>query len=105
MAWHRVAMLDEIAPSGGRTFEPDGREVAVFRCGGELFAVSAMCTHASGYLHEGAVDAERCVVECPLHYAEFDLRTGEVLAGPADEALDVFPVKLEGNEVLVELPD
>jgi 3-phenylpropionate/trans-cinnamate dioxygenase ferredoxin component len=105
MAWHKVARLDDIPPNGGRTFEPGGREVAVFRCGGAFFAVSAMCTHASGYLHEGAVDEERFVVECPLHFAEFDLRTGEVLAGPADEALDVYPVKLEGDEVLVELPD
>ena len=105
MGWHTVAALEDIPAGAGRMFEVGTQEVAVFNCGGAFFAVSTMCTHASAYLHEGTVDEERFILECPLHFAEFDLRTGDVLSGPADEPLEVYALRVEGQSVLVELPD
>jgi len=105
MAWYAVATVGDIPAGAGRMFEIGAQDVAVFHCGSSFFAVSTMCTHASAFLHEGAVDEERFIVECPLHFAEFDLRTGDVVSGPADEPIEVYALRVEGESILVELPD
>jgi len=103
--WHRVCALKDLRDGEGRSVEIAGVEVGVYRCGGELFAVENICTHAHAYLHEGSVDRVRCTVECPLHGAEFDLRTGAALTPPAEEALRTFPVRVVGDEVQVDIPE
>ncbi|MGE5236951.1 MAG: Rieske (2Fe-2S) protein [Acidobacteriota bacterium] len=97
----RVARVGDIPDGEGRVFEVDGTEVAVFNCRGEYLAVAALCTHAEAYLHEGSLDRVRCTVECPLHGAEFDIRTGRVLTPPAEEPLEVFTVRLDGDAIEV----
>ncbi len=64
-----------------------------------------ICTHAHAYLHEGSVDRVRCTVECPLHGAEFDLRSGAALTPPAEQPLRTLLVRVVGGEVQVELPE
>jgi nitrite reductase/ring-hydroxylating ferredoxin subunit len=103
--WVRVAGVDDVADGEGIAVDAGGLTVGLFRCGDEWFAVDDVCTHAFAYLHEGSVDRVRCTVECPLHASEFDLRTGEVLTPPATEPAPAFPVRVEGPDVLVELPD
>jgi 3-phenylpropionate/trans-cinnamate dioxygenase ferredoxin subunit len=97
----RVDRVGEIPDGEGRVFEIAGREVAVFNCRGTYFAVSALCSHADAYLNEGSLDRIRCTVECPLHGAEFDLRSGRVLTPPAEEPLDVFAVRVEAGAIEV----
>ena len=97
----RVASEGEIPDGEGRVFDVAGVEVAVFHCRGEYFVVSALCTHAHAYLHEGSVDRVRCTVECPLHGAEFDLRDGRVLTPPADEPLELFELRVVGGAIEV----
>jgi nitrite reductase/ring-hydroxylating ferredoxin subunit len=75
--------------------------IAVFNVGGTLFAISDICTHAEASLSEGRVDGE--TVECPLHGACFDLRTGEALTPPAVEPVQTFPVVVQGNAIYVEV--
>jgi nitrite reductase/ring-hydroxylating ferredoxin subunit len=52
---------------------------------------------SDGYLEDG-------VIECPLHQARFDVRTGRVLSGPTDVPLATYPVRLEEDRLLVQLP-
>jgi 3-phenylpropionate/trans-cinnamate dioxygenase ferredoxin subunit len=66
--------------------------------------VSDICTHAHALLHEGSLDRVRCTIECALHGAEYDLRTGEVLTPPATEPVATFEVRVEGDEIKVALP-
>lgn len=73
--------------------------VLLSRFGGELNAVSAVCTHYGGPLAEGLVLGER--VHCPWHHACFDLRTGEALAAPAFDRLDRWRVETEGATIFV----
>jgi 3-phenylpropionate/trans-cinnamate dioxygenase ferredoxin subunit len=75
--------------------------IAVFNVEGTLFAISDTCTHAEASLSEGRVDGE--TVECPLHGACFDLRTGEALTPPAVEPVQTFPVILQEDEIYVEI--
>jgi len=71
--------------------------------GGEFFALSNTCPHAGGYLNYGPLDGY--LIECPLHYWPFDLRTGELIGIFEEDArLNTYPVIIEGDEVFVELP-
>lgn len=102
MGFVAVCKLASIRDGEGRSFSVGGRDITVFRCGEELHAVSSQCTHALADLSEGSVDRARHQVECPMHGAEFDLRTGEALSPPAALPLQVFVVKVEAGEVLVD---
>jgi nitrite reductase/ring-hydroxylating ferredoxin subunit len=79
-----------------------GREpVVVCNVDGTLHALDDTCTHAEWSLADGLL--ENGVLFCPLHNARFCARTGRVLAAPAPEPLKVYPVRLEGDDVLVDL--
>jgi len=75
------------------------KEVCVARIGEEVFAVADMCTHSEASLSEG--DISNYKIECWLHGAEFDLRTGEALTPPAVEKLETFEVRRDGDTVTI----
>ncbi len=77
----------------------DGKDICVVRVGEDVFAVADICTHSDASLSEGEVTGER--IECWLHGAEFDLRTGAALTPPATESLEVYEVKRDGDTVTV----
>lgn len=77
----------------------NGTQVCVAKVGDEVFAVADTCTHAEASLSEGEVTGSK--IECWLHGAEFDLRTGQVLTPPATEALKTFNVKRTGNQIRI----
>jgi nitrite reductase/ring-hydroxylating ferredoxin subunit len=99
MALRRVCGISELSPGEVKRIEDPA--IAVFNVGGTLFAISDICTHAEASLSEGRVDGE--TVECPLHGACFDLRTGEALTPPAVEPVQTFPVVLQGDAIYVEV--
>jgi 3-phenylpropionate/trans-cinnamate dioxygenase ferredoxin subunit len=68
---------------------------------GEIYAVEDMCSHEDASLYNGALKG-RCV-ECPLHGSHFDLKTGEPQQEPATEAIKTFPVKIEAEQIWVQL--
>ncbi len=59
----------------------NGVAVCVARIGDEVYAVEDTCTHSEASLSEGEISGTK--IECWLHGAEFDLRTGEALTPPA----------------------
>ena len=81
--------------------EVNGTPVCVARIGSEVFAVADTCTHSDASLSEGDVTGFK--IECWLHGAEFDLRTGEALTLPANIALKTYAVSIDGNAVTVEI--
>ncbi len=89
-------------PEGGALFVPadvngTGAPISVFRWEEKLFALDDTCTHAEASLAEGWV--EDCQVECPLHGAAFDLRSGDALCPPATQPVATHKVELRGDEV------
>jgi 3-phenylpropionate/trans-cinnamate dioxygenase ferredoxin component len=68
---------------------------------GEVHAVGDTCTHAAVSLSEGEVDG--CTIECWLHGSTFDLRTGHPQSLPAIQPVPVFPVTIDGDDVLVDV--
>jgi 3-phenylpropionate/trans-cinnamate dioxygenase ferredoxin subunit len=77
----------------------DGTPVCVVKVADEVFAVADTCTHSEASLAEGEVSGSK--IECWLHGAEFDLKTGKALTPPATEALKTFNVKRNGNQLTI----
>jgi len=75
------------------------KDVCVARIGEEVFAVADICTHSEASLSEG--DISNYKIECWLHGAEFDLRTGEAVTPPPVEALETFEVRRDGDTVTI----
>ena len=75
------------------------KDVCVARIGDDVFAVADMCTHSEASLSEG--DISNYKIECWLHGAEFDLRTGAATTPPAVEALETFEVQRDGDTVTI----
>lgn len=97
-----VATKDEL-PNGERIFlEIDGQPVAVFNIAGKYFAIADVCSHDDGPVAEGEVEDTQ--IECPRHGAHFDLETGEALSLPAVVDIPAYPVKVEGDEVMLGIP-
>jgi nitrite reductase/ring-hydroxylating ferredoxin subunit len=94
-----VCTLDDVPRGEMRSFHAAGEDVAVAHLDGEVYAFGDVCTHAYCSLAEG--DLEETMVICPCHGSEFDVRTGEVLSGPATEAVRSFQVLVEDGSVKV----
>ncbi len=81
--------------------EKDGESICVARIGDEVFAIGDTCSHSDASLAEGDIAGFK--IECWLHGAEFDLRTGEALTLPANIPLETYAVSIDGNAVTVEI--
>ncbi|MBX0328497.1 non-heme iron oxygenase ferredoxin subunit [Oscillochloris sp. ZM17-4] len=98
----QIGSLADVPEGGAKKFDVDGTPVAVFRVGDELFAIDDTCSHAEASLSEGEVDADELCVECPLHGASFDLRSGRPRTLPAFEPVGTYRVWAEGDALFVE---
>ena len=96
----KVASLEQLSPGSSLQLFLDGKEIALFNIEGTIYAVDDRCSHAEAPLSDGVV--EGCEVECPLHGARFDLRSGENLTPPALEPISTYGVKIEGNEIYID---
>jgi len=76
-----------------------GREVLLCHTAEGIYAVDNLCTHAEARLCEGKLKGQRIL--CPLHGAAFDVRDGSALSRPATIALSTYPVKVEGEDILI----
>ena len=103
MAFTRACALSELTEREPLRVEVDGLDVAIVRDGEEIFAIEDECSHAAVALSEG--DVANCEIECWMHGSRFDLRTGKPLGPPATEPVNVFPVQLTGDDVLIDLGD
>jgi len=96
----RICSVSDLADGKPHRFEIDGKTLCLAAVEGEVFAIDDTCTHAEVSLSEGTLDGT--TIECFLHGATFDLRTGAATM-PAIRPVDTFPVSVEGDDVLVTL--
>ena len=101
MAWHRVAALSEIAEGEAKPVRVGELEIALVNIVGTICAIEDVCPHAYALLSEGFVEDDE--IECPLHGARFEISTGKVLCAPADRDLQTYPVRVDGDEVFVQV--
>lgn len=99
--WVRVASTDEVPIGEGKYFDVEGAPIAVFHVDNNFYAINDVCTHEEASLAEGELDGD--VVECALHGARFNVRTGQVLALPAVVPVQTFPLRVVGSDIEVEV--
>ena len=97
----KVAQTSDLAPGTSKVVQADGHSIGLFNVEGTFYAIDNTCTHRGGPLGEGELSGE--TVECPWHGAHFNVKTGAVTRPPAAAGVRSFPVKIEGNDVLVEV--
>jgi naphthalene 1,2-dioxygenase ferredoxin component len=99
--WVRAAARSDLAPGDVLGVEISGLSIALYEVDGSICATDNICTHAYARLSDGWLDGE--VIECPLHAARFDVRTGKVLDPPATVDLKTYPVRVVDEEIQVKL--
>ena len=97
----KIAKASNIAEGCAKCVEVEGRDIAIFNLGGTFYAIDDLCTHEDASLSEGEIDGDE--VECPWHAARFNIKTGEVLSAPAYEDVSTYKVRLNGEDVEVEI--
>ena len=93
--------LAQLAENKPVRIEKNGESICVTKIGNEIFAINDTCSHSEASLSEGEVSDFK--IECWLHGAEFDLRTGEALTPPAVAPIKTYPVIVDGDSVTVEM--
>jgi nitrite reductase/ring-hydroxylating ferredoxin subunit len=96
-----VAQVGDVPDGELTTVEAGGRTIVLVNVGGDLYAIDDECTHQGCSLSDGTLDDAE--LECICHGSIFDVKTGEVVQGPAEEAAPTYPVHVEGGSVSVEI--
>jgi len=99
--FQRACALSDLPDEGALGVQVAGVPVAVVRAGGEVFALHDVCSHEEVPLSEGEIYDH--TVECWLHGSCFDLRTGKPTGSPATKPVATYPVKIDGDDVLIAL--
>ena len=99
--WLDAASVDDIPPDDVIGVQVGGRDIALYRVDGEVFATDNLCSHGQARLCDGFLLGHE--IECPFHQGRFDVRTGQATCLPATEAIRSFPVKIEAGRVCVAL--
>lgn len=101
MSWTRVATIDQLPEGSGLRVELDGHQVALFKVASDVYALGDRCSHAEASLSEGELFDDE--VECPLHGAVFDVTTGDAKTLPATTPVPSYAVKVDGEDVWLEV--
>lgn len=99
----KVAQVSDLEDGELLGFEVDGEPICLARVDGDVYAFTDNCTHIGGPLNEGELDGE--VLTCPWHGAQFNVRTGKVLRGPARQDIQTYAVRVDNDDILVSLPE
>ena len=95
-----VAKADDVPPGNMTVVAIDRERIMLANVDGQFFAMRDMCGHRNAPLSRGRL--EGCIVECPLHFAQFDVRTGKLIDGPISADVPVYEVRIEGDIVFVK---
>lgn len=100
--WIDACAVEDVEEEDLIRFDHDGRTFAIYRSPDDVFyATDGLCTHEHVHLADGLVMDH--IIECPKHNGRFDYRTGEAKGAPACINLKTYPVKIEGDRVLIAL--
>jgi nitrite reductase (NADH) small subunit len=98
--WKRIASVRDCPAGQCRELVVEGRVIALSNVAGTLFALDGICPHQGGPLGKGLLDG--CVLTCPWHGWQFDVRTGQHQANPSIRHPSI-PVRVEGDDVFADL--
>jgi 3-phenylpropionate/trans-cinnamate dioxygenase ferredoxin subunit len=99
--WIKTIPAEELPEGRIRGVQVEGREILLANFEGVIYALSAICTHEQADLSEGTLVGH--VIVCPLHFSEFDVRTGDVNLPPATDPLEKYMAEIREGYVMVEI--
>jgi 3-phenylpropionate/trans-cinnamate dioxygenase ferredoxin component len=82
-------------------FDHDDKKILLTNFNGKIYATDRICTHAEADLSSGILSEEG--LRCPLHLSVFNLENGSPLNPPAEQPIKTYNVKIDNNEVYVEV--
>ena len=100
LTWKKIAESGAVSPGKGKAFEVDGKKIAVFNQDG-YHAMDDVCVHQDGSLAPGKLDGD--IIECPLHFWHYNIKTGELTDYLKDVKLDVYPVEARDDGIYVDV--
>ena len=95
-----VARVSALLPGALTWVAIDRERVLIANVDGAYFALQDACGHRQAPLSKGTLKGH--VLECPLHFAQYDVRTGHLLSGPVSADVPTYPVQVEGDIVYVK---
>jgi naphthalene 1,2-dioxygenase system ferredoxin subunit len=99
--WQDVSALDEVPEEDVTGVAAAGKDVALYKVEGQVYATDNICTHGHARLCDGFLEGFE--IECPLHQGKFDIRDGRPMCEPVTDAVRTYPVKIENGRVFVDL--
>ena len=102
LEYHAVAKTGDVDDDEVIAVSVGRLDIGIYKLNGEIHALGDICTHAYAAMSDGYIEDGQ--IECPLHGACFDIKTGKALTAPASVDLDVYPVKIEGDQIMVGVP-
>ena len=95
----RVAAVSDIPEGQTLRIEHQQHPILLANVAGTLYACDDTCTHEDSSLSLGCLDGEW--VKCTLHGSRFSVRTGEPAEEPAEDPLRTYPIRIDGDHVLI----
>jgi len=99
--WHLVGTTDNMEVEDILRFDHENKTFCIYMLEDGFYATDGICTHETVHLEDGIVmDNE---VECPMHQGVFDIKTGKAVSPPACDDLKTYPVKVEDNNIYIQI--
>ena len=95
-----VCQASELPPGQMKWVAVARERVLLANVDGSFYALQDRCGHKWAPLSRGRLDGH--IVECPLHFAQYDVRTGKLIDGPVAADLPVYEVRVDGDTVFVK---
>ena len=99
--WVKACSLDNVSEGQLYGFDHNEKRILLANLKGKIFATDLICTHAEADLSTGFLSEEG--VRCPLHLSVFNLESGKPQNPPAEQPLKTYNVKIDQNEIYVEV--
>ena len=100
MTWKKIAEKSDVSPGTGKAFKIDGKQIAVFNQDG-FHAMDDLCVHQDGSIAPGKLEGN--IVECPLHFWKYNIKTGELVDYLKDVKLETYSVQSLDDGLYVDI--
>jgi nitrite reductase/ring-hydroxylating ferredoxin subunit len=97
LAWKKIADKGAVAEGKGKAFKVDGKQIAIFNQDG-YHAIDDLCVHQDGSIAPG-----KFIVECPLHFWHYNIKTGELTDYLKDVKLETYPVQAREDGIYIDI--
>jgi nitrite reductase/ring-hydroxylating ferredoxin subunit len=97
-----VAQVGDLAPGEMKFVAVERERIVLANVEGSFYALRDVCGHRNAPLSRGTLDG--CIIECPLHFAQFDIRTGKYVDGPLAADVPAYEVRVADGAVYLRPP-